>query len=514
MARSKKIVRFRELESGAQRPHSKTWRNSGAPAQSRERFGVRPLRAAVECGEDGFILLGVLILVMLISMVALSLMFRLRADETAASATSGGDQAFAAAMTGVQEAMRVVKAIKPGLTDWEDDPRTFRERLVYNDGSDKWYFTIWSPGDKDHEGEVLYGLTDEARKVNVNSFLLNDLTKIPNMTTAMAAAVKDYTDFDDAVRPEGAEQEYYNGLPQPYTIRNGPLPTLDSLLLVRGFTPELLYGEDANMNLRLDPNENDGDERPPADNGDGNLDMGFKRFLTVHSSDPNTDNDGVPRTNLNDPNDPYKGVEYPTALTNFINQLRQANLHLDNVSDLLEAKVNVKDEKGVEHEISSEVEKAELPLALDLFTTSTLKTTDGLININTAPIEVLTTVPGIDEPLAESILSARKSISPEKRGTIAWLFQEDVVDAATFKKIAPFLTARGCQFSFQVVGFGVPSGRFRRLEVVIDSSELTPRVVYLRDLTRLGAPFKLEPETTEAQPQARASGKREPLNRG
>jgi DNA uptake protein ComE-like DNA-binding protein len=471
-------------------------------------------RAKARTPNHGFILIGVLILVMLISMIALSLMFRLRADETASSASAGADQAFAAAMTGAQEAMRVVKEMKPGATDWEDDPRTFRERLVYDDGSDKWYFTIWSPGDKDREGEVRYGLTDEARKVNVNALRGNDLSKIPNMTTAMAAALKDFVDFDDIVTPEGAEQEYYNGLPQPYTIRNGPLPSLDTLLLVRGFTPELLYGEDANMNWRLDPNENDGDERPPADNSDGNLDMGFKRFLTVYSSEPNADNDGVPRTNLNDPADPFPGVEFPAAMTNFINELRKASMRLENAADLLEAKIKVKDEKGKEVEVSSEVGKAELPQALDLFTTSALKKQDGLINVNTASIEALTTVPGIDEPLAESIQSARRSISPEKRGTIAWLFQEDVVDAATFKKVAPYLTARSYQFSFQVIGFGVPSGRFRRLEVVIDSSELTPRIVYLRDLTRLGMPFKLEPATTEAPAQARASAKPEPLHRG
>jgi DNA uptake protein ComE-like DNA-binding protein len=482
---------------------------------SRQRVGyTNGLRAEARTPNQGFILIGVLILVMLISMIALSLMFRVRADETASSASAGADQAFSAAMTGVQEAMRVVKEIKPGFTDWEDDPRTFRERLVYDDGSDKWYFTIWSPGDKDREGEVRYGLTDEARKVNVNATRENDLTKIPNMTTAMAAALKDFVDFDDIVTPEGAEQEYYNGLPQPYTIRNGPLPSLDSLLLVRGFTPELLYGEDANMNWRLDPNENDGDEHPPADNSDGNLDMGFKRFLTVYSSEPNADNDGVPRTNLNDPGDPYPGVEFPVAMTNFINALRKASMRLENPSDLLEAKIAVKDEKGKEVEVTSEVGKAELPQALDLFTTSTLKTQEGLININTASIEALTTVPGIEEPLAESILSARKSVSPEKLGTVAWLFQEDVVDAATFKKLAPFLTARSYQFSFQVVGFGVPSGRFRRLEVVIDSSELTPRVVYLRDLTRLGLPFKLEPATTEAPAEARALAKPDPLHRG
>lgn len=453
--------------------------------------------------QRGFILIGILILVMLISMIALSLMFRVRAEETAMSATLGQDQAYSAAMAGVQEAMRVVKEMKPGLTDWDDDPRAFRERLVYDDGSDKWYFTIWSPGEKDREGEFRFGMTDEARKVNVNALKGHDLTKIPNMTAPLAAAVKDFTDFDDLVTPEGAEQEYYNGLPQPYTIRNGPLPTLDALLLVRGFTSELLYGTDANLNFRHDANE-----------AEGNSDTAFFRLLTVYSVEPNADNDGVPRTNINDPSDSYPGVEFPVAMTNFINELRKANMRLESPVDLLEAKIKVKDEKGSEHEVASEVGKAELPQALDLFTTSALSKHEGLINVNTAAIEVLTTVPGIDESMAESILSARKSISPEKRGTIGWLFQEDVMDAPTFKKLAPYLTARSFQFSFQVVGFGVPSGRFRRLEVVIDSSELTPRVVYLRDLTRLGMPFKLEPATTEAPAQARASTKPGPTNRG
>jgi type II secretory pathway component PulK len=453
--------------------------------------------------ERGFILIGILILVMLISMIALSLMFRVRAEETAMAAMLGQDQAYSTAMAGVQEAMRVVKEIKPGSTDWDDDPRAFRERLVYDDGSDKWYFTIWSPGEKDREGEVRFGLTDEARKVNVNALKSHDLTKIPNMTAPMAAAVKDFTDFDDLVTPEGAEQEYYNGLPQPYTIRNGPLATIDALLLVRGFSPELLYGTDMNFNFLRDPNE-----------GEGNFDTAFFRLLTVYSVEPNADNDGVPRTNLNDANDSYPGVEFPVGMTNFINELRKANMRLESPVDLLEAKIKVKDEKGAEREVASEVGKAELPQALDLFTTSALSKYEGLINVNTASIEVLTTVPGIDESLAESILSARKSVSPEKRGTIAWLFQEDVMDAATFKKLAPYLTARSFQFSFQVVGFGVPSGRFRRLEVVIDSSELTPRVVYLRDLTRLGMPFKLEPAITEAPAQARASTKPGPINRG
>jgi hypothetical protein len=464
--------------------------------------------------RSGFILLGVLILVMLISMIAMSLMFRVRADETASVASSSGDQAFATAMTGVQEAMRIIKETKPGFTDWEDDPRIFRDRLVYDDGSDKWFFTVWSSAARDSEADLRFGLTDEARKVNVNSTRGNDLTKIPNMTAQMAAALKDFIDFDDLTSTDGAEQDYYNGLPQPYLIRNGPLPSLDALLMVRGFTPELLYGEDSNMNWRLDLNENDGGERAPADNSDGKIDLGLQRVLTVLSSDPDQDNDGVPRTNINDPADPFPGVQFPPGMTNFINELRLAKLTLVHEAELLEAKIKVKGEKGAEREVVSAVGKEELPQALDLFTTSAQLRQEGLINVNTASVEALLTVPGIDEPLAEAIQSTRKSISPERRATIAWLFQEDLVDAPTFKKLAPYLCARSFQYSFQVVGYGYPSGRFRRMEVVIDSSEGSPRVVYLRDLTRLGPPFKLEPTTLEAPAQAGRSEKPVFLNRG
>ena len=65
----------------------------------------------------GFILVAVLILIMLASMVAISLLFRLKAEDTAAAAGAGAEQAWAAAMSGVQEAMRVAAAAKPGSTN-------------------------------------------------------------------------------------------------------------------------------------------------------------------------------------------------------------------------------------------------------------------------------------------------------------------------------------------------------------------------------------------------------------
>jgi hypothetical protein len=41
----------------------------------------------------------------------------------------------------------------------------------------------------------------------------------------------------------------------------------------------------------------------------------------------------------------------------------------------------------------------------------------------------------------------------------------------------------------------VPSGRYRVLEVMIDLAEGKPVITYLRDLTRLGMPFKVNADS-------------------
>src|SRR5207247_2554528 len=88
---------------------------------------------------------------------------------------------------------------------------------------------------------------------------LNDmLVKLPNMTPDIAAAIVDWVDADTQPRQGGAENEYYSGLTPPYRTRNGPLDSIDELLLVRGVTPQLLYGSDLNRNGILDPEEDDG----------------------------------------------------------------------------------------------------------------------------------------------------------------------------------------------------------------------------------------------------------------
>ena len=442
--------------------------------------------------QRAFVLVAVLVVILLGSMVAMSLLFRLRADETAAAAGSSSEQAWAAAMSGVQEAIRVALSATPGGAEWQDNPKAFRDRLVHDDGSDRWYFTVYESPLEESLQELRYGLTDEASKLNLNASHTADLSKIPRLTPPLVQAIRDFIDVDLVARPEGAEQDFYDSLPRGYAVRNGPLNTVEELLLVRGFTPSLLYGEDLNMNHRLDANEDDGERTPPQDNGDGKLDVGLRSMFTTLSYDTQQDSLGHARTRINDSSDLFPLVELPAAVTNYVTLLRTHHIHVTHAADLLQARVTIQDDKGRSVEVESGIGKAELPSVLDHFTATESSRMEGLINANTASVAVLATLPGVDEALAEAIVSTRRSISPERRSTLAWLFQEDVVDAERFRALAPLLTSRPLQFHFQVVGFGVPSRRYRVLEVVIDLASRPATIRYLRDITRLGPPFRFD----------------------
>ena len=171
-------------------------------------------------------------------------------------------------------------------------------------------FTIIAPVEHDSKnGAIRYGLMDESAKLNLNYLpnmgLSNEdistmMLNIPQMTVEIVDAILDWIDADDTKNPYGAESEDYQQMNPPYKAKNGPLETIDELLLVKGITPTLLYGEDANRNGLLDPNENDGDKSPPLDNADGVLDHGFVAYFSVHGRESNRKKDGKLKINVND----------------------------------------------------------------------------------------------------------------------------------------------------------------------------------------------------------------------
>jgi len=145
-----------------------------------------------------------------------------------------------------------------------------------------------------------YGLTDEAGKINLNSASLEMLLRLPGMTAELAASIIDWRDEDSEISAGGAESEYYLLQAEPYNCKNAPFETVDEILLVKGASEELLYGEDTNLNGVLDDHENDGDLSEPSDNRNGRLDAGFYDYVTVYSVESNLDSQGNERININD----------------------------------------------------------------------------------------------------------------------------------------------------------------------------------------------------------------------
>jgi type II secretory pathway component PulK len=152
---------------------------------------------------------------------------------------------------------------------------------------------LWSENEEDFSNIMLercrfdVRVVDEASKLNVNTVTKGQLLGLWYMTEEIADAIIDWRDQNQNQEAAGVEGGYYENLPFRYKIRNGPFRTIRELLLVKGVTPELFYGEDTNFNGQLDYNERDGDKSPPADDKDDELDEGWIAHLTCYSSADN-----------------------------------------------------------------------------------------------------------------------------------------------------------------------------------------------------------------------------------
>ena len=441
------------------------------------------------------VLYAILVITAISTMIAASIMFRMQAEVAASGSYVRGDQAWSTAFSGIKHAMAIL-AQPPSEGGNYNNPDLYASQFVCSDGGEEWYFTIYAYNDQD-DTEVRYGVSDTAGQINVNTASRKVLEGLPNMTAELVDCLIDFRDSDNEPQENGAEQEYYNQLAHPYAIRNGSLMTVEELLLVKGFDGTLVYGEDANFNGLLDPNEDDGEDTHPDDDSDGILNRGLRSLLTTISYESNVDNENQPRININgemDSRSLRRAVGRSTA--EFIEFCNEGGKKFTHPSELLNMSYTSKssDSSGGSETRQSPVKSAgDLARVLDKLTVSSSTVAFGTaINVNTAPPEALLAVLGGDNTdLVDRIVSIRADLTPEEKATTAWLYGNDLVGADKFKAIAPLLTARGFQYRIQVVGYGTNSGRYCVLEAIVDLGSTSPRVLYLRDLTSLGMPFAL-----------------------
>ncbi len=329
--------------------------------------------------------------------------------------------------------------------------------------------------EKDREYE--FGLTDEAGKINLNTATYGMLMKLPNMTEELAASIIDWRDSDSDVTTSGAESDYYLLQPDPYNCKNAPLETVEEILLIKGGSEEILYGEDTNLNGYLDDNENDGDESEPPDNRNGQLDRGIYDYVTVYSAESNLDSEGNARINVSD-----------SAAQTDLQTLLEQTFTADRATTIV-ANVGTSSSSLVDFFIKSELTVDEFGKIADRLTNSSDANQPGLINVNTAskPVLMCFTDPniGLEEADVDALISYRQS--RDDLISVAWVTQ--VLDATKARAIGPYITVHSYQCSADIVAIAGNGRAYKRYKAVIDVSGTKPRVTYWKSLTRFGWPL-------------------------
>lgn len=337
--------------------------------------------------RHAFLLILVLLVIAGVSLGAMSLLETMVVSKDAAQLGNQQTQAKYMADSGI-EFLRYFLAFPKNQQDemggWRDNPQLFQAMNVIPDADPARIgnFTIISPN-MDEMGQfagIRYGLQNESARLNLNALVVIDesyggaaataaalggadadlsslglsaetveaatgttdlqnlgrslLMGVPGMTEDVADSILDWIDEDDEPREYGCEIEYYSQLPTPYAPTNGPIQSVEQLLLVRGVTPELLFGMDQNRNGVLDSGEMNSmgtgmmspmgtttTQSMPTTTADGEEisqpdPLGWAQYLTLHSAEKNVDRDGNPRVYLNQEDLTLLEEELVTALGN------------------------------------------------------------------------------------------------------------------------------------------------------------------------------------------------------
>ncbi|HEV2391682.1 MAG TPA: hypothetical protein VG146_04875 [Verrucomicrobiae bacterium] len=337
-------------------------------------------------------------------------------------------------------------------------------------------------------GTICFGLVDEASKLNLNLAPSNALIWLPRMTIDITQAILDWR----STNANGPTVLYYAMQQPPYQCKSEPFETLGELRLVYGANMDILVGEDVNQNGILDPNEND-------ENQNNMVDPGIFEYLTLYTREPNTNSNGSAKVDINPVN------------VAAISSLLQTNLGAARAGQIL-ARLGLgggaATGPGTRGRGASNAPVAisrSFPSPLSFFVQSGMTSVEfaqistnitttsgafiqGRVNVNSAPLPVLTCLLNGDQAAAQQLITYRQT-NPNNLASIGWVMDalgQSYSSDLSMLQTNDCITTQTYQFCADVAALG-PHGRgYRRVRFVFDTSTGTPQIVYRQDLTQLG----------------------------
>jgi type II secretory pathway component PulK len=325
----------------------------------------------------------------------------------------------------------------------------------------------WSDSEIDFNGISFDGcsvdveVVDESGKLNINKITKAQLMYLPDMTEEIANSIVDWRDRDDKIRDGSAEEGYYNNLPHPYAIRNGLFKTIRELLLVKGITPQLLYGPSKYpQSAGIEYSEEN---------------EGWITYLTCYSLERNVDADGIARVNINTANE--------SKLINDVG-LSSANAKwiVDNRGDGFNAIADLIPENNKKSGGSRGSAPLKLQTVLDIADKITVvngREIIGKVNLNTAPLDVLTVLLDGRDDIAEGIIGYR---SDQFFGitSLGELSEISSLSTKHLKKLIDVSTVRSDIFTVYSYAEAERTSFQSGLEAVVDRGTSPVQIIYMR----------------------------------
>jgi competence ComEA-like helix-hairpin-helix protein len=433
----------------------------------------------------GSILVGVLWCMVLLSLLVIGVLHTARMDLIVGKNYGDRVQAHYLALAGVERAKALLyqdvvtreHTSKNHTGTYYDDAKNFKDVAL---GRGK--MRVFHRASQDDGGAIVYGISDEESRLDLNTVSANQLTNLSGMTPDILSAIIAWRTAatqnpsagqdNNNTASGGAASDYYMSLRPPYMARNGPYQTVRELLMVRGVTTDLLLGNDNNQNGFLDENDEPASQLPPDAKPPQRPNPGWEPLLTVTDRDKSVDASGKDRLNPQTADygalSAIAGVtpEIARAIMSYRNQHQLQNL--DDLMNVTQSQGATNNANGVNNNNNSGATVISQDLfeqIADNFTFANGQQSDGLVNINTAGLDVLASLPGLDRTLAQAIINYRKSSG--YFDNVAGILKVDRITRDIFKQLSPLITARSETFRIICEGKINSTGTRQRVEEIV-----------------------------------------------